>query len=219
MLLAVPHSRFMATKAKAAIAEPLIDDETTIDETYDETLPDLEDEGDEDEQASACSFDPTDEDDEEGEPERLTGQELLDFVAQEKEKGRTVVQMAFDAGYRMVTKDGSERTLKAQFSQALLAAQGLDFDGPGTGGGTRTRAGMKRAKANSQCLIQVSQVAARAIGVQPGSVLTIDFPTGDLVGPGAQILLTLTDEVIAITPRRRGEAPEEPGAPLLDQTA
>lgn len=209
----------MATKAKAAIAEPLIDDETTIDKTYDETLPDLEDEGDEDEQASACSFDPTDEDDEEGEPERLTGQELLDFVAQGKEKGRTVAQMAFDAGYRMVTKDGSERTLKAQFSQALLAAQGLDFDGPGTGGGTRTRAGMKRAKANSQCLIQVSQVAARAIGVQPGSVLSIEFPTGDLVGPGAQILLTLTDEVAPITPRRRGEAPEEPGTPLLDQTA
>lgn len=210
----------MATKTKTAIAEPLIDDETTIDETYDETLPDLEDEGDEDEQVSACSFGSADEDGEEGdESERLTGQELLDFVAQEKEKGRTVVQMAFDAGYRMVTKDGSERTLKAQFCQALLDAQGLDFDGPGTGGGTRTRAGMKRAKANSQCLIQVSQVAARAIGVQPGSVLTIEFPTGDLVGPGAQILLTLTDEVIAITPRRRGEELEEAGAPLLDQAA
>lgn len=218
----------MATKkSTAAVAEPLVDDETPVSE---ETLPTFgdedfdyegEDSGDEDEDEDSEGPEVEAEDGEEGAPDRLTGQELLDFVAQEKAKNRTVAQMAFDAGYWMVTKDGSERTLKAQFSQALLAAQGFDFDSSGPGDGTRPRAGMKRAKANGQCLIQVSQVAARAIGVTPGSVLTIDFPTGDLAGPGAQILLTLTDEVAPITPRRkRGEAPEEQhGTPLLDQGA
>jgi len=212
----------MPTKSKAAAVETpdeTFEDPTQADEEFEALMnPSLDDEEDESAEAGEPDEDGEDEG-AEGEADRLTGQELVDFVAAEKAKGRTIIQMAYDAGYRTVTKDGSERTLKAQFNQAYLEAMGFATGGTASSSGTpRTPAGMTRARTGAQNIIQVSQVAARAIGAVPGSVFAVEFPTGDFKGVGAQILLTLTDEVAPISPRRRGgqEQVEEPGTPLLN---
>lgn len=206
----------MPTKTKAAIAEPV---EETVEEDFDgyDDESDLDDETlSEDEELEADEE--GDDEQEVEQPARIVGQELLDFVREQKALGRTLPQMAFDAGYYTVTKDGIERVVKAQFSQAYLEAQGLDFGGPAPSG-RRGGNGLVRARVSGQNIGQVSPAAIAKVGAAPGSLFEVTFPTDDLVGPGAQILLTLTAEVDPVTPRKRDQAPEEPGTPLLDQAA
>ena len=213
----------MATrKSAAALAEPVIEDPTVNEECALPSAPedegdyegDYDDEGDEDDAEDNGEESEAHEAPEQ--PDRLTGDELLAKAQEMKLQGKGIGQIAWACGYYSVSDDGKERVLKAQFNQALLAAQGFQFGGGVTGAGRQHR-GRDRARVVSTGVLQVSQLAARQIGAEPGRVFSVEYPTGDLVGPGAQILLTMTEEIDAIRPRTRGENHEQPGTPLLDQ--
>lgn len=166
----------------------------------------------------ACSV-PEPNDAESEQPERLTGQELLDFYATKKAEGFSHTNIAYKAGYYTVTKKGRERTMAAQFNEAMLHAQGIETGGKPAGTG-RSAGIPTKARAAGSGLLLVSQLVTRAVGAGPGSMFTISYPAEGLQGPGAQILLTLTDEVKPVVSRKRkGEDFEEPGTPLLDQEA
>lgn len=149
-------------------------------------------------------------------PERITGQDLLDFHAAQKEQGLAHADIAYNAGYYSVTKTGQERVMVAQFNAALLSAQGVDVGGTKSTGGGRNHAGLSKARVSGQGIALVSQLATREVGAVPGAVFSVEYPQGALRGPGAQILLTLTDEVKPVVARKAKEAAEEPGTPLLD---
>lgn len=207
----------MPTKVKAAPAP--VADEVMEEPAYE--APE-EDEGgyDENEEIDGDTEEESTEDSGDSEePVRKVGQELLDFVEAKTAEGRTLTDIAYQAGYYTLTKTGSERVLKAQFNQALLEAKGYDLGGrsKGTGAG-RGGSGLSRARVSGSGLLLVSQLAAREVGAIPGSVFSIEYPTGDLTGPGAQILLTLTDEFREVVPRG-SRSEEESGTPLLDEAA
>lgn len=154
--------------------------------------------------------------------EQLAGQALLDFYAAEKAKGRSHAEIAHDAGYFSVTKNNLTRVNLAQFNQAYLEASGVDTGGKSSSGAGRSHAGRERARVSGQGILLVSQLATRSIGAIPGAVFTVEYPTGEAQGAGAQILLTLTDQIDPIVTRKsKADASasdaEQPGTPLLDQ--
>lgn len=213
----------MATRKSAtALAKPVTEDPTVNDEGALPSAP--EDEGDyEGGYNDESGEDDAEEEDEATDsteapeqPDRLTGDELLAKAEEMKLEGKGIGQIAWACGYYSVGKNGQERVLKAQFNQAVLAAQGFQPGGGVTGAGRQHR-GRDRARVVSTGVLQVSQLAARQIGAEPGRVFSVEYPKGDLVGPGAQILLTMTEEIDAIRPRTRGESPEQPGTPLFDE--
>lgn len=157
-------------------------------------------------------------------PDRLEGEELLAFYASQKAAGRTHQEIAYNAGYITITKDGHERVLMARFNESFLEAQGVEVGAGRPSGVGRSREGATRARVSGQGILLVSQLATRALQALPGAVFTVEYPTGDATGPGAQILLTLTDQIDPVIERKskRGQAAgaeEQPGTPLLDQTA
>lgn len=194
---------------EAGESEAPMDPEPSEDEESEDESPE-EQEPSEDEES---------EDEEEG-PVQLTGARLLEFYDAKRAQGCNHARIAFLAGYYSKTKTGSERVLKAQFNQRLLEAQGVDTgggtgSGKGTGGGN---AGLTRARVSGTGILLVSQLAARRVGAEPGYVFSVEYPQGDLEGPGAQILLTLTDEFKEVVPRGpRGATAEQPGTPLPGQ--
>lgn len=220
----------MATRksaAAAALAEPATEDSTVNEECALPSAPEDEDAyegdyeggyndegGEDDAEDNGEEDETTDSTKAPEQPDRLTGDELLAKAEEMKLEGKGVGQIAWACGYYSVGKNGQERVLKAQFNQALLAAQGFQLGGGVTGAGRQHR-GRDRARVVSTGVLQVSQLAARQIGAEPGRVFSVEYPTGDLVGPGAQILLTMTEEIDAIRPRTRGENPEQPSTPLL----
>lgn len=142
-------------------------------------------------------------------PVRLAGEELLNFYNEKKAAGRTHAQIAYDAGYYTVTKSGQERVMQAQFNEAFLKAQGIET-GDGPSGPGRSHAGLSKARVSGQGILLVSQLATRHVDAKPGDVFSVSYP-----GNG-QILLTPTDEVKPVVPRK-SKATEEAGTPLLDQ--
>jgi hypothetical protein len=150
-------------------------------------------------------------------PARITGQALLDFYNARKAAGNSHADIAHDAGYYTLTKTGQARVMIAQFNQAFLEAQGVDVGGKTTAA-ERTHAGLTKARVSGQGILLVSQLATRNVGAPEGAVFSVEYPQGDLRGVGAQILLTLTDEVKPVVTRKREDA-EQPGTPLLDQAA
>jgi hypothetical protein len=150
-------------------------------------------------------------------PCRITGQALLDFYNARKAAGHGHADIAHDAGYYTLTKTGQARVMTAQFNQAFLEAQGVDVGGKTTAA-ERTHAGLTKARVSGQGILLVSQLATRNVGALEGAVFSVEYPQGNLKGVGAQILLTLTDEVKPVVTRKR-ESAEEPGTPLLNQAA
>jgi len=196
----------MPTKAKAAPVEP---------EELEESIEDMAYLDAEDSEEPEIAEEP----EAPNTPERLSGQELLDFYAAKKAEGFSHSDIAYKAGYYTVTKGGRERTMAAQFNEAMLLAQGIEIGGKPAAAG-RSHAGMSKARVSGQGILLVSQLATRAVGAEPGAVFSVGYLTGDFQGPGAQILLTLTDEFKPVVTRKpKGEAEEEPGTPLLDQAA
>jgi hypothetical protein len=192
----------MPTKSKAAVLE----EEAIEDQELEQEPEDFAGEAEETEEAP-----------EDNAPIRLTGQKLLDFYAARKAAGYSHSDIAYDAGYYTVTKAGQGRVMVAQFNEAFLEAQGHDVGGKPAGAG-RSHAGLNKARVSGQGILLVSQLATRHIGAEPGAVFSVEYPQGDFAGPGAQILLTLTDEVKPVVARKQKEE-EEPGTPLLDQAA
>lgn len=196
----------MPTKTKAA---PVLEEPTEF-ETPEEAL---EDSGEWEEslteevaEPEACEAPQTQEADA---PVRMVGQELLNFYNDKKAAGRTHAQIAYDAGYYTVTKNGQERVMQAQFNEAFLKAQGIET-GDGPSGPGRSHAGLSKARVSGQGILLVSQLATRHVEANPGDVFEVSYP-----GDGA-ILLRPTGEVKPVV-KRKDKAAEEPGTPLLDQ--
>jgi hypothetical protein len=196
----------MPTKAKAApvIEEPIAD--PASEEELEGNLANEEDwEGNDDVQPEVADAPEA----QESEPiVRLAGAELLHFYNEKIAAGRSYVDIAFDAGYRMVTKNGQERVMKSQFRNALLQALGIDTGDIPTGPG-RSHAGETKARVSGQGILLVSQLATRKIEAQVGEVFEVSYP-GDRT-----ILLTPTGIVEPVRPRKAG-SDEQPGTPLLD---
>lgn len=57
----------------------------------------------------------------------LEGQELLDFVRDNKSRNLSEADLAREAGYIRVTKKGKEQVLAKKFYHALLTAKGTDL--------------------------------------------------------------------------------------------
>jgi hypothetical protein len=198
----------MPTKTKAASAEAELEDSALLEGEPESGDWEIDDSAD---------YSETAEDDEQGDlPDRLSGQELLDFYAAEKAAGCAHADIAYKAGYYTVTKSGQERVMAAQFNEAMLRAQGIETGSKAAGVG-RSHAGLTKARVSGQGILLVSQLATRSIGADPGSVFSVEYPNGDFKGPGAQILLTLTAEVKPVVARKAKGELEEPGIPLLDQ--
>jgi hypothetical protein len=199
------------------VEDPILDEEQVVDsefnnlEAFEQRLDGTHEEDPEDETDSEEESDGVEQ------PERKTGEDLLAFAQELKSKGRSLGEIAYAAGYYSVNAEGKERVLKSQLNQALLAAQGF-LPGSETAGKASQHRGRERARVVGTGMLQVSQLACRQIGAEPGRVFSVEYPTGEFVGPGAQILLTMTEEVDEIRSRRRkGEPVEESGTPLLDQ--
>ncbi len=208
----MPTKRASAT-VEPIVEDPILDEEQVVDsedndlEAFEQPLefpadPPEDETGDEEEP------------DDIEQPERVTGEELLAFAKELSAKGKSLGEIAYAAGYYSVNAEGKERVLTAQLNQAILAAQGFMFARPD--GKASLHRGRERARVVGTGMLQVSQLACRQIGAEPGRVFSVEYPTGDLVGVGSQILLTMTGEVDEIRSRRRkGQPVEEPGAPLL----
>jgi hypothetical protein len=208
----------MPTKRATVTPEPIVED-PILDENpfteYEDSAEEASLAGDEGD--SEAEADDSEESDGVEQPERKTGEDLLAFAQKLKSEGRSLGDIAYAAGYYSVNAEGKERVLKSQLNQALLAAQGF-LPGSETAGKASQHRGRERARVVGTGMLQVSQLACRQIGAEPGRVFSVEYPTGEFVGPGAQILLTMTEEVDEIRSRRRkGEPVEESGTPLLDQ--
>ena len=148
-------------------------------------------------------------------PVRLEGSDLLAFYNEQLAAGLAHAEIAKAAGYYTVTSKGAERLMLARFNEKFLAAQGHDL-GPGKSRGSgRSRAGLSQAKVTGNGSLLVSHLAVQNCGGVQGQIFQVEYPTGDFIGPGAQILLTLTEEIVPIKSRTRRD--EQPGTPLLDQ--
>jgi len=210
----------MPTKRATATVEPIVED-PILDEEQVADNEDNELEAFEQRLSGTYEEQPEDETDSEEEsdgveqPERIAGEELLAFAQELRAKGKSLGEIAYAAGYYSVNAEGRERVLTAQLNQAILSAQGFTFARPD--GKASNHRGRERARVVGTGMLQVSQLACRQIGAEPGRVFSVEYPTGDSVGVGSQILLTMTGEVDEIRSRRRkGEPVEEPGTPLLD---
>jgi hypothetical protein len=202
----MPTKRATAT-VEPIVEDPILDEEQNIE--YESPSPETGDE-----EQPGDETDSEEESDGVEQPERVTGEELLAFAKELSAKGKSLGEIAYAAGYYSVNAEGKERVLTAQLNQAILAAQGFMFARPD--GKASLHRGRERARVVGTGMLQVSQLACRQIGAEPGRVFSVEYPTGDLKGPGSQILLTMTEEVDEIRSRRRkGEPVEEPGAPLL----
>jgi hypothetical protein len=138
---------------------------------------------------------------------RLTGEELLQFYAQEKERGRSHAEIAFSAGYYSTTKNGFQRVLEHQFNRAFLEAQGHDVGGKARSG--RPSTGLTQARVTGSGFLLVSQLAIRQVGAKPGDLFEVSYPEG------GGVLLVPTGENKPVK-QRKSDTAEQPGTPLLD---
>lgn len=97
----------------------------------------------------------------------LTGNELIEFV-----KGSTStndLELARAAGYVRTTKTGKEQVLKKAFTNALLAAKGLERP-MGRGPGKSAR---YETSVHKNGVILIGKTYSEAFGVKPGDYLDI----------------------------------------------
>jgi hypothetical protein len=199
----------MPTKTKSAAATVEEPQYEAPEETLEETLEDLAEEQWEDPDAADAP--------EVADATRLTGSELADFFREQKAAGVPLTEIARQAGYVAVTKAGTERLMMAAFNNALLVA--LDVVDPGQTsvgrGPGRASTAMERARVSGNMSLLVGRAAVTAAGGVQGSIFSVSFPEPN------SILLTLTDEIKPVVPRKQGKAEtaEQPGTPLLDQAA
>ena len=197
----------MPTKTKSAAATVEEPQYEAPEETLEEALEDPAEEQWEDSDAAdaADAADAT----------RLIGNELADFFREQKAAGVSLTEIARQAGYVAVTKAGIERLMMAAFNNALLIA--LDVVDPGQTsvgrGPGRVSTAMERARVSGNMSLLVGRAAVAAAGGVKGSIFSVSFPEPK------SILLTLTDEIKPVVPRRKAETAEHPGTPLLDQAA
>jgi hypothetical protein len=142
---------------------------------------------------------------------RLVGAELLAFYSAKEKKGLAYSEIAFEAGYRTVTKNGQERAMRSQFANAMLQAQGIDTGSQATGTG-RAHDGESLARVSGQGQLLVSQLAMRKVGAEAGAVFSVSYP-----GEGAILLSPTGENRPVVARKKKADTSEQPGTPLLDQ--
>ena len=195
----------MPTKTKSPVMEPpVIEDEQLEPEAFGDGYE--EEDFAEGEDASA---DEPEADEEEGTAALLTGAELLELHATKVAEGMALKDIAYQAGYFGITKDGKTRISLNAFKDALLEANGISVaKKKSVMGRGRGSAGLARARVSGAGVLLVSNMAVAHVGAEVGSIFQVSFP-----GEG-QILLTATGEIVPVSPR--GKSQEEPGTSLLD---
>jgi hypothetical protein len=188
----------MPTKTKSPVMEPPVIE----DEQLEPEAPEL---GGHEE-----AFGEGEADEEDGTVAMLTGAELLELHAAKVAEGMALKDIAYQAGYFGITKDGKTRIALNAFKDALLEANGISVaKKKSVMGRGRGSAGLTRARVSGAGVLLVSNMAVAHVGAEVGSIFQVSFP-----GEG-QILLTATGEIVPVSPRGKGSE-EEPGTPLLD---
>ena len=101
---------------------------------------------------------------------KLTGQELLDYIRDHKEDDLTA-QIA-GAGY-VTNRNGIEGLQRQSFFLAVAAAQGLELGQPAKGPGTGKKAGY-RLKIGPQGTIPIGPTYTKEMQWEPGSYVDIE---------------------------------------------
>jgi hypothetical protein len=195
----------MPTKTKAPVMEaPVIEDEQLEPQEVAPEFAELMDEGED------AFTDEPETDEEDGTAAMLTGAELLELHAAKTAEGMALKDIAYQAGYFGITKDGKTRISLNAFKDALLEANGISVaKKKSVMGRGRGSAGLTRARVSGAGVLLVSNMAVAHVGAEVGSIFQVSFP-----GEG-QILLTATGEIVPVSPRGKASE-EEPGTSLLD---
>ncbi|MGK7913688.1 MAG: AbrB family transcriptional regulator [Synechococcus sp.] len=103
-------------------------------------------------------------------PEALTGKKLQDKVS--KMKGANKKDIARACGYVTNTKNGQERISLMAFYNALLEAEGMNFDAESKGEG-RGRAATYRVKVHKNGSLLIGAAYTNQMELEPGDEFEI----------------------------------------------
>jgi hypothetical protein len=97
----------------------------------------------------------------------LTGQELLDFVAEHEELNQN--QLAQAAGYTRITKTDKKQVLVGRFNQALLKAKGVNV----RVGRAPGKTAQYTTTVHKSGVVLVGRIYSEKFGLEPGNELDI----------------------------------------------
>ncbi len=101
----------------------------------------------------------------------LTGKELREKVSQMK--GADKKDIAKACGYVTTTKGGQERISLMAFYNALLEAEGMNFDAASEGGSGRGRAATYRVSVHKNGSLLLGAAYTKEMGLEPGDEFEI----------------------------------------------
>ncbi|MGB3534407.1 MAG: AbrB family transcriptional regulator [Microcoleaceae cyanobacterium] len=108
-----------------------------------------------------------------GQPEPLTGAELL-----EKVKGLENIskeEKARECGYYTLTKNGVERVNMMKFLNALIDAEGIELDGKQQGNGRGGRSASYRISVQSNGNLLIGAAYTKQMDLEPGDEFEISL--------------------------------------------
>lgn len=101
----------------------------------------------------------------------LTGQELIDKVKELDSYTRE--EKAKACGYYSLTKSGSTRVNMMKFMNALIAAQGIQFDNPQNGSGRGGRSASYRISVQANGNLLIGAAYTKQMSLKPGDEFEI----------------------------------------------
>ena len=107
-------------------------------------------------------------------PVVLKGSELIDFVKVNEDLA--VPELVRSAGYIRLTKAGKEQLLHKQFTNALLAARGVNLKNPKAAGKLPTF----ETSVHESGIVLVGKTYTDRFGLTPGDVLSIEFGESEI---------------------------------------
>lgn len=101
----------------------------------------------------------------------LTGQALIDKVKELKNLSKD--EKAKECGYYTVTKNELERVNMMAFLNALIDAEGIELDGPGSGDGRGGRSPSYRITVQSNGNLLIGAAYTKKMSLKPGDEFEI----------------------------------------------
>ena len=101
----------------------------------------------------------------------LTGQELIDKVKELDSYTRE--EKAKACGYYSLTKSGAPRVNMMKFMNALIAAQGIQFDNPQNGNGRGGRSASYRISVQANGNLLIGSAYTKQMNLKPGDEFEI----------------------------------------------
>lgn len=101
----------------------------------------------------------------------LTGQELIDKVKELDSYSRE--EKAKACGYYSLTKSGAPRVNMMKFMNALIAAQGIQFDSPQNGNGRGGRSASYRISVQANGNLLIGAAYTKQMNLKPGDEFEI----------------------------------------------